>query len=111
MNINDLYSLFTVPPQMITHPRNVTTIQNQRVQISCTAQGIPRPTITWKKKREDGQRLNERVTSTNTRDRVNSTITIPRVQTRDAGVYICTATNKATTRPIEQEITLLVQGN
>ena len=53
----------------------------------------------------------KRVTSTNTRDRVTSTITISRVQTRDAGIYVCTATNKVTTRPIRQEITLVVQGN
>ena len=93
---------------MNTKPRTVTTIQNQRVQIPCTARGIPRPTITWKKKR-DGQRLRGRETSNG--EYVTSTITISRPQTRDAGVYICTATNKVTTaRPIKQEITLVVQG-
>ena len=94
---------------MITRPRTITTTQNQRVQIPCTARGIPRPKITWKKKR-DGQHLRGQVTSRNIRDGVTSTITISRVQTRDAGVYICTATNKVTPRPIEQEITLVVQG-
>ena len=29
---------------------------------------------------------------------------------RDAGVYICTATNKLTRRPVVQEVTLVVQG-
>ena len=96
---------------MITRPYAVKTIQNERVQISCSARGIPRPTIIWKRKR-DGQRLRGRVTTNNTRDGeyVTSTITISRVQTRDAGVYNCTATNKITARPIGREVTLLVQG-
>ena len=97
---------------MITGPRTVTTIQNQQVQIPCTARGIPRPTITWKKK-GDGQRLTGRVsTRRNTKDGeyVTSTITISRVKMRDAGVYICTATNKLTRRPVVQEVTLVVQG-
>ena len=94
---------------MITRSRTVTTIQNQRVQIPCTARGIPRPTITWKRKR-DGQRLRRRVTTRNTREGVTSTITMSRVQTGDAGVFICTATNKVTARPIRQEVTLLVEG-
>ena len=94
---------------MISRPRTITTTQNQQVEIPCTARGIPRPTITWKKKR-DRQRLRGRVTGRNTRDGVTSTITISQVQTADAGVYICTATNKVTARPIKKEITLVVQG-
>ena len=94
---------------MITRPLTVTTIQNQRVEIPCTARGIPRPTITWKKK-QDGQHLRGRVTIRNTKDGVSSTIKISLVQTRDAGVYICTATNKVTTKAIVREVTLLVQG-
>ena len=96
---------------MITRQRIVKTIQNQQLQIPCTARGIPRPTIAWKRKR-NGQHLSGRVTSRNTGDGeyVTNTITISRIQTRDAGVYICTATNKVTTRPIEQEVTLVVQG-
>ena len=96
---------------MITRPRTVTTIQNQQVQIPCTAEGIPRPTITWKRKQ--GRLIltrSRRITNTNTKHRATSTIYISRVQTRDAGVYICTATNKVTARPVLQEVTLLVQG-
>ena len=96
---------------MIPRPLTVTTIQNQRVQIPCTARGIPRPTITWKRKR-DGQILGGRKTNENTKDGefVTSTITISSARTRNAGVYICTATNEVTPRPIRQEITLEVQG-
>ena len=96
---------------MVTRQRIVKTIQNQQVQIPCTARGIPRPTITWRRKR-NGQHLSGRVTIRNTRDGkyVTSIITISHVQTRDAGIYICTATNKVTTRPIEGVVTLLVQG-
>ena len=106
------FFVFTVPTQMVTQPRTVATIQNQPVQIPCTARGIPRPTITWKRKR-DGQRLRGQVTTRSTRDGeyVTSTITIFRVQTKDAGVYTCTATNKVTTRPIEQEVKLTTKGN
>ena len=76
---------------MITRPRTIPSTQNQRVQIPCTARGIPRPTITWKR---NGRVLSKGVTSKNTRYAVTSTITISRVQTRDAGVYIVPLTNK-----------------
>ena len=53
------------------------------------------------------------VTSKNTKDGeyVTSTIIIPLVQTKDAEVYICTATNQVTPRPIVQEIELTAKGN
>ena len=94
---------------MVTQPRTVTKIQNQQVQIECTARGIPKPTVTWNRNR---QVLRGRETSRNTRDGhyVTRTITISRVQTRDAGVYICTATNKVTRVPIKHQVTLVVQG-
>lgn len=95
---------------MITRARGtITTIQNQNIQIPCTVRGVLRPIIIWKRK--NGQRLRGRVISRNTRnDETTSTLIISRVQTRDAGVYTCTATNKVTARPIEQEVTLVIQG-
>ena len=103
------FFVFTVPTQMVTQSRTVTTVQNQQVQIPCTARGIPRPTITWKR---NGRVIRGRVTSKNTLDGhyLTRTITIPSVQTRDFGVYICTATNKVTRKAIKHQVTLVVQG-
>ena len=96
---------------MITRAhRIVTKSYNQMVHIPCTARGIPRPTITWKRK--DRQNLRGHVISRNIRNNeITSSITISRVQTRDAGIYICTSANTVTARPVEQEVTLIVQGN
>ena len=103
--------VITVPTRIITRAsRVVTKIQNQHAQIPCTARGIPRPTITWKRK--DGQSVTRRATIRNTgTNETTSTITISQVQTKDGGIYICIATNKVTTRPMEQEVTLVVNGN
>ena len=105
-NISFSISL-TVPARVTKLQRTVTSIEGGQTRIPCTARGIPRPRITWR--REDRQRLRGQVTSTNTRygDYVTSTITLPRVQTRDAGVYICTATNVVS---VYGEVRLTVQG-
>ena len=95
INISFSISL-TVPAKITKLQRTVTSIDGGETRMACTASGIPRPTITWWRK--DRERLRGQVTSTNTRDRVTSTITIPRVQTRESGVYICTATNVESVR-------------
>ena len=89
--------------------RTVTATQNKRAQLSCTAQGIPKPTITWKRK-QSRQIVRTGITNSNTGNRVTSSVTISRVQAWQAGVYICTATNTVTRNPIEVEIRLVVQG-
>ena len=104
INISFSISL-TVPAKITKLQRTVTSIVGSQTRIPCTASGIPRPTITWRRK--DRQRLTGQVTNTNTRYHVTSTITIPRVQTRDDGVYICTAAN---VKSVQQETRLTVQG-
>ena len=105
-NISFSISL-TVPARVTKLQRTVTSTVGSQTRIPCTARGIPRPRITWRRK--DRQRLTGQVTNTNTRygDYVTSTITISRVQTRDAGVYICTATNVVS---VYGEVRLTVQG-
>ena len=95
---------------MISRPQPVTVIENQRAQIPCTARGIPRPTITWKRK--DGQRLRGQDFIRNKRnDEITSTLTIARVRIGDAGVYICTATNRLKRTEIELELMIFLEGN
>ena len=105
--IISLSQLFTVPAKITKLQSTVTSIEGRQTRIPCTASGITRPIITWRRK--DRQRLRGRVTTSNTRDGeyVTSTITISRVQMRDAGVYICTATN---VESVYGEVRLTVQG-
>ena len=105
---NNSFPISLTVPAKITKPqRPVTSIQGRQTRISCTARGTPTPTITWRRKNR--QRLRGQVTSKKTRygDYVTSTITISKVQTSDAGVYICTAANVESD---QGEVRLTVQG-
>ena len=44
-NVSDV----TVPPRWIVEPTDVSVERNRHVALHCQAQGVPTPTIVWKK--------------------------------------------------------------
>ncbi|XP_014802303.1 PREDICTED: hemicentin-1 [Calidris pugnax] len=91
-----------VPPKIQRGPRVLKVQAGHRVDIPCSAQGIPPPTITWFQGRsavpiDGGQFLHS----------LDGALTISNVQPPDAGVYKCVASNVAGSDAAE--ITVQVQ--
>ena len=94
-------------PVITSQLQTVTKNRNQDAQLRCTARGTPIPRVTWSRKnRRQSRRV--RVKSSTDGTSITSTLTISRVQTSDAGQYICTASNGA--GRAQKEIKLTVQG-
>ncbi|XP_062437683.1 hemicentin-1 [Rhea pennata] len=91
-----------VPPKIQRGPRVMKVHVGHRVDIPCSAQGIPPPTITWFKGRstmlmDGGQFIHS----------PDGVLSISKVQLPDAGIYKCVASNVAGSDT--SEITLQVQ--
>ncbi|OPJ77524.1 hemicentin-1 isoform B [Patagioenas fasciata monilis] len=91
-----------VPPKIQRGPRVLKAQAGQRVDIPCSAQGIPPPAVTWFRARGavptgDGQFSHS----------PDGALSISNVQPPDAGVYKCVASNVAGSDT--SEITLQVQ--
>ncbi|KAK2540204.1 Hmcn1 [Columba guinea] len=91
-----------VPPKIQRGPRVLKAQAGQRVDIPCSAQGIPPPTVAWFRARGavptgDGQFSHS----------PDGALSISNVQLPDAGVYKCVASNVAGSDT--SEITLQVQ--
>ncbi|KAM5299409.1 LOW QUALITY PROTEIN: hemicentin-2 [Ctenodactylus gundi] len=84
----DVDLLVQVPPRI--HPTATHHVTNEGVPASlpCAASGVPTPTITWTKENSD-------LASKGTHYSVskNGTLVIAYPSPRDAGAYVCTATN------------------
>uniref|UniRef100_A0A8C3SN85 Ig-like domain-containing protein n=1 Tax=Chelydra serpentina TaxID=8475 RepID=A0A8C3SN85_CHESE len=79
-----------VPPKIQRGPRVMKVQVGHRVDISCNAQGIPPPTVTWFKGRntmliDGGQYISN----------LDGTLSISKVQLSDSGIYKCVASNIA----------------
>ena len=72
--------------------------------LSCVADGLPRPEVTWLK---DGVRIDTTGSSRYTPQR-NGSLQLSTVTVDDAGLYECVASNDAGT--VRREIVLSVQG-
>ncbi|XP_068809627.1 hemicentin-1 isoform X4 [Struthio camelus] len=91
-----------VPPTIQRGPRVMKVHVGHRVDIPCSAQGIPPPTITWFKGRstvlmDGGQFIHS----------LDGALSISKAQLPDAGVYKCVASNVAGSDT--SEITVQVQ--
>uniref|UniRef100_A0A8C3J6R6 Hemicentin-1 n=1 Tax=Calidris pygmaea TaxID=425635 RepID=A0A8C3J6R6_9CHAR len=91
-----------VPPKIQRGPRVLKVQAGHRVDIPCSAQGIPPPTITWFQGRsavpiDGGQFIQS----------LDGALTISNVQPPDAGIYKCVASNVAGSDA--SEITVQVQ--
>jgi len=92
-----------VPPKIQRGPRVLKVQAGQRVDIPCSAQGVPAPAIAWFKGRSavpiDGGQFSHSL---------DGALSISSVQLPDAGVYKCVASNVVGSDV--SEITVRVQG-
>ncbi|XP_032686645.1 Down syndrome cell adhesion molecule-like protein Dscam2 isoform X5 [Odontomachus brunneus] len=83
-----------VPPRWIVEPTDVSVERNRHVSLHCQAQGVPTPTIVWKKatgsKAGDYEELRER---TYTKILSNGTLLLQHVKEDREGFYLCHASN------------------
>ncbi|XP_025156472.1 Down syndrome cell adhesion molecule-like protein Dscam2 isoform X4 [Harpegnathos saltator] len=83
-----------VPPRWIVEPTDVSVERNRHVALHCQAQGVPTPTIVWKKatgsKAGDYEELRER---TYTKILSNGTLLLQHVKEDREGFYLCHASN------------------
>ncbi|KAK4820389.1 hypothetical protein QYF61_025563 [Mycteria americana] len=91
-----------VPPKIQRGPRVLKVQAGHRVDIPCSAQGIPPPTITWFKGRsivpiDGGEFIHS----------LDGALSISNIQLPDAGIYKCVASNIAGSDTLE--ITVQVQ--
>uniref|UniRef100_A0A8C8RXS5 Hemicentin 1 n=1 Tax=Pelusios castaneus TaxID=367368 RepID=A0A8C8RXS5_9SAUR len=98
-----IYLSCLVPPKIQRGPRVMKVQVGHRIDIPCSAQGVPSPTVTWFKDRnimliDGGQYISN----------LDGTLSISKVQLSDSGIYKCIASNVAGND--ESEITLQVQG-
>ncbi|XP_067213974.1 cell adhesion molecule Dscam2 isoform X8 [Linepithema humile] len=83
-----------VPPRWIVEPTDVSVERNRHVALHCQAQGVPTPSIVWKKatgsKAGDYEELRER---TYTKILSNGTLLLQHVKEDREGFYLCHASN------------------
>ncbi|ETE68709.1 Hemicentin-1, partial [Ophiophagus hannah] len=79
-----------VPPKIQHGPRVIKAKAGNRVDIYCSAQGIPSPRITWLKNQQPLLIDNEQYASS-----LDGTLSIIKVVLSDAGIYKCVASNIA----------------
>uniref|UniRef100_A0A8B9ER49 Hemicentin-1 n=1 Tax=Anser cygnoides TaxID=8845 RepID=A0A8B9ER49_ANSCY len=91
-----------VPPKIQRGPRVMKVQAGHRVDIPCSAQGIPPPTVTWFRGRSavliDGRQFIRGL---------DGSLSISNVQLPDAGIYKCVASNAVSSDA--SEITIQVQ--
>ncbi|XP_077986992.1 hemicentin-1-like [Glandiceps talaboti] len=79
-----------VPPSIRPSPNNYTATQYSPVKLSCPAEGIPPPSTTWQK---DGELISPNDPYFYLDE--EGSLHIPRVHSRDSGMYVCMVSNPA----------------
>ncbi len=79
----------TVPPVLSVPHLEYTAVRGQPVSLECTADGQPKPEVTWHRERRPV------VEGTHLRLFSNGTLHITATQRSDAGIYTCSARNNA----------------
>ena len=92
-----LSSLYTAPPVIDTPSSSTVTVPfGSTLTISCTSQGSPPDTFTWRKDNDPTVLQSTSITAvdhTNTSAVFRADYSIDSVTTSDSGTYICTVTN------------------
>ncbi|KAK0088951.1 hypothetical protein PV325_010139, partial [Microctonus aethiopoides] len=84
-----------IPPRWIVEPMDTSVERNRHVALHCQAQGVPAPTIVWKKgtagsKSGEYEELRE---SSYTKLLTNGTLVLQHVKEDREGYYLCQASN------------------
>ena len=90
--------MYIDPPSIISPPAGVEAVYENTVELSCTAEGLPVPNITWLVEPYGGGVLMDVVMNTNIRDDTNTThitslLTLLSVNPIDTANYTCNASN------------------
>ena len=97
-----LYVFFSLlhidPPSIITAPDGVEAVYEEMVELSCTAEGLPMPTIMWQVEPYGGGLAVDIMIPTSITQEGNTThtsvLTLLRVSPNDTANYTCTASNR-----------------
>ena len=112
MWIHITFSSYTVPPQIVDPPDNLTVVEPEDATFSCLATGRPRPTIAWIRLSDMTQLSNSAEFSIQEQEigdrERRSNLTIIGTQPSDAGDYDCRAMNEPGTTA--EQATLTVHG-
>ena len=84
---------------MIVSPASLTVTQNQTATFYCSADGNPKPSVSWSKISGTG------LVNTDGQD---NKLQIRNAEYNDSGSYVCTATNIL--GQVKKAVTLLVEG-
>lgn len=91
-----------IPKVSITKTPNTSTVlEKTNVNFTCTANGAPKPTISW------NRNISMTKSSINTFDG-GSILMLTNVTNSEEGIYTCTAKNRGT--PVKQKVKLTVHG-
>ena len=95
--LNHLSSLYTAAPMIDPMPPSTMTINvGDPLMLSCTSQGSPPDTFTWRKDNDPTVPLSTSITAvdhTSTSAMFRADYSINNVTTSDSGTYTCTVTN------------------
>lgn len=94
--------MILVPPSITVNQAVVRTNEEENIELSCQANGVPKPTIKWYKG-NGGLPLSNRLQYT-----TPNTMKIKSVQLSDAGIYTCRADNSQGFA--EEKITVIVKS-
>ena len=104
-----MFLCYAVPPTVRRDKDEHTVIVNSPVQMSCEANGLPPPVITWYQNGVELVQNRTRSVESTAHVLSNGALRIDRVIVNDSGVYECLATNDAGTA--SRIVTLNVQGS
>ena len=79
----DVRSVEELKSATLTIGATLTALAGSRVQLSCPADGFPKPSISWQR---NGEALE-------TSDESGDSLVITKLRVGDQGIYTCTATN------------------
>ena len=96
-------------PQITTSPGDAVYLRGESPQFTCTATGLPLPSISWLR---DGSALSTgakySITSTSDDSLVTSTLIVLNLVLTDTGTFTCSASNSEGT--VSSSYTLTVEG-
>ena len=96
--------IVVIPTVSITPPNSNTLLQGTNINFTCTADGLPKPTITWSK--INGSSF--ATTSVIKKSEEESILILTNVTNDEEGTYECTAYNRG--KPVKKQVRLVVHG-